>query len=54
MFLHNETQLEDEKCKFQKLQNKDNPNRAVRSTQGGGVCHPLFEILRLSASCFIF
>jgi len=25
MFLHNATQLEDEKCKFQKLQNKDHP-----------------------------
>ena len=26
MFLHNGTQLEGEKCKFQKLQNKDHPN----------------------------
>ena len=25
-FLHNGTQLEGEKCKFQKLQNKDHPN----------------------------
>ena len=26
VFLHNGTQLEGEKCKFQKLQNKDHPN----------------------------
>ena len=29
MFLHNETQLEGEKCKFQKLQNKDHPIQQV-------------------------
>jgi len=26
VFLHNGTQLEGEKCKFKKLQNKDHPN----------------------------
>jgi len=26
VFLHNGTQLEGEKCKFRKLQNKDHPN----------------------------
>ena len=29
VFLHNGTQLEGEKCKFQKLQNKDHPNRML-------------------------
>ena len=28
-FLHNGTQLEGETCKFQKLQNKDNPSTDV-------------------------
>jgi len=28
VFLHNGTQLEGEKCKFQKLQNKDHPSIA--------------------------
>ena len=28
-FLHNGTQLEDEKCKFKKLQNKDHPNKLL-------------------------
>jgi len=30
-FLHNGTQLEGEKCKFQKLQNKDHPNNIINS-----------------------
>jgi len=31
VFLHNGTQLEGEKCKFQKLQNKDHPSVLIKS-----------------------
>jgi len=31
MFLNNGTQLEGEKCKFQKLQNKDHPKASVNT-----------------------
>ena len=34
VFLHNGKQLEGEKCKFQKLQNKDHPNLLVLASGG--------------------
>jgi len=40
VFLHNGTQLEGEKCKFQKLQNKDHPNTDINFFKCKQPCYP--------------
>ena len=41
-FFYNETQLEGEKCKFQKLQNKDHPSTCMLFTfENGSSAHAL-------------